>query len=74
MIAKSCCYIAVYSTTYLACLHEHNISGLFGGPALIQLIRTISKSFDCLEKKPLCCWTCKMLFNVYTKRELIYKL
>jgi len=28
-------------TSLLACLHDHNKSGFFGGPAFIQLIRAI---------------------------------
>jgi len=41
------------SATYLACLHDQNKSGLFGGPVLIQPIRAIwkfSKSLDWLGK------------------------
>jgi len=40
---------------YLACLHDQNKSGFFGGPDFIQPIRVIekvgySKSSDWLEK------------------------
>jgi len=37
-----------YYGTLLACLHDQNKSGHFGGPAFIQLIRAIEKVF----KKP----------------------
>jgi len=45
---------------YIACLHDQNKSGFFGGPAFIQPIRTICKVFKKLwlvGKKPLLFWS-----------------